>query len=71
MAVFHYVFSSDKGLHCLTFMERKLEIKKKLTPVQIMNSADMYSNNNVNIVGNFSDSVSMNSIFSEWYHDEQ
>ena len=65
MVVFHYVFTYDMGLHCLTFMGRKLKIKKKLTRVQIMNSADMNSNNNMNIVDNFNDIVVMNSVFSE------
>ena len=33
------------GLHYLTFIENKLENKKKLTPVQIMHSASLKSNN--------------------------
>jgi hypothetical protein len=55
MVVFHYVFTSDVGLHYLTFMRRNLKIKKKLTRVQIMNNADMNSNNNMNIVDNFNE----------------
>ena len=54
MVVFHSIFSFDMGLYYLTF----IEIGKKLTPTQIMYSANM------NTVGIFNDSVAMNSILS-------
>ena len=56
------------ALHYLTFMGRKLENRKKLTPVQIMNSAGM---NIVNNIGIFNRSASKNSILNEWHQDEQ
>ena len=50
------------GLQYLTFMERYLENKKKLTMLRIMNSAGVSSMKIVNNVDIFSDSATMNSI---------
>ena len=50
------------GLHYLTFMERNLERGKKLMPVRIMNSVGLNTKKIVNTVGNFIDSVAMNSV---------
>ena len=38
--------------------------------VRLMNSDAMNSKNIANSVDIFSDSVAMNSIYSEWYYDE-
>ena len=57
-----FYLACDMGLHYLTFMGRKLENKKKLTPVRIMNSASINSKNIVNNVSIFNDSVVMTSI---------
>ena len=48
-------------LHYLTSMGRNLINKKKLMHAQIMNSANVKSENIVNIVGIFNDSVAMDS----------
>ena len=53
------------GLHYITSMGRNLRNKKKLTPVRISNSANMSSKHSVNNVGTFTDSTTMNNIFSE------
>lgn len=39
------------GLHCLAFMGRNLEIKKKMTLIQTTKSVGMNSKNVVNDVG--------------------
>lgn len=49
----------------MTWAAKNLENKKKLTPMWIMNSVDVFSENIVNNVGTFSDDVAMNSIFIE------
>ena len=53
-------------LHYLIFMGRNLENIKKLTPARIMNSKNIVNNADV-----FNESVAMNSVFSEQYHDER
>ena len=58
------------SFHYLTFMGRKLENKKKLTSVRIMNSVSLNSKNIVNNVGIFNDSV-MNNNFREQHWDKQ
>ena len=52
--------ASNMDFHYLTIMGRNLENIKKLTLVPIMNSKNI-----VTSVGVFSESVAMNSIFSE------
>jgi hypothetical protein len=54
----------------LIFMGRNLEDRKKVTLVQIMNSACLSSKNIMNNVGIFNGSTTTNSIFSELYLDE-
>ena len=49
----------------MTWAAKNLENKKKLTPMWIMNSVDVFSENIVNNVSIFSDDVAMNSIFIE------
>ena len=53
------------GLHYLTFMGRKIENRKKLTFVRMMNSVNLISKNNKNSVGVFEYSVAMNSDYGE------
>ena len=48
-------------------MGSNLENNKKLTPVRIMNSANLISKNIVNNISNFDESVAMNSNFRESY----
>ena len=62
-------------LQYLTFMERNLEKRKKLTSIQIMNNVSMSSNIVVNSTGMnsaniFNEHAATNSI-SEKYLDEQ
>ena len=65
-------------LHYLTYMGRNLENRKKLTPVWIMNSANMNNNNIMNSVGIFKmtfllliessrKNTGMNNVFWEHY----
>ena len=51
------IFSIDMGLHCLTFMGRHVENKKKVRPVRIMNNVGLNSKNITNSVGICNDSV--------------
>lgn len=51
------------GLHYLTFAERNLEKKKKLTVVRIRNEPGTRTMNIANLAGIFSASVVMNNIF--------
>ena len=55
------------GFHYLTFMGRNLENREKLRHVHTMNRADLCSKNIVNSVGVFSDSVSIDSMYREYY----
>ena len=50
-------------VHYLTFMGRNLENKKKMMPIQRMNSVGINNKNIVNSVNIFNVSVAMNSIF--------
>ena len=52
-------------LHYLTFMRKKLENKKKLVSLWIMNRVDLNDKNIVNSVGIFNDGAIMNSILGE------
>ena len=58
------------GLQYLTFMERDLEMQKKLTSVQLMNSASLNSKNIMNNVGVANDISVINSMYMEYYWDE-
>ena len=55
----------NMGLRYLTFMGRNLEFMKKLTPIQIMNSAIMISIKIMNDVSFSNDSATMISILGE------
>ena len=49
------------GLHCLAFMGRDVENKKKVRPVRIMNNVGLNSKNITNSVGICNDSVDVHS----------
>ena len=63
-SILYLAFNMD--LHYLIFMGRNLENIKKLTPARIMNSKNI-----VNKADVFNESVAMNSVFSEQYHDKR
>ena len=71
MVVFHCIFSIWHGSPLSYLRGRNLEIKKKLMPIWMINSAGM---NNINIVNNvniFNDNFAFNSILSHYYQNEK
>jgi hypothetical protein len=59
------------GLQSLILMERNLENRKNLTPVQILHSTGLYSNNIMNSVNIFNDVSIINSNIQGQYWGEQ
>ena len=57
------------GLYYLAVIRKNLENKKKLTPVEIMNSANMTHKNIVSTFSIHNDSATVNNSFGEycWY----